>query len=198
MIDIVFPEKNEHEFFEMAKRLGYKGLVMVYHSPAEAKNAPKAPAGLSVKTAVLADARKAFNLRSQGVLAFVQCSEQDRTVLERGSADVLFGAESTQPKDYAHQRGSGLNHVMCLLASKNKVAIGFSFAKILESTGSQRAQLLGRMMQNIVLCRKYRVKTVIGSFAKDPWKMRSPHDLMSFFTVLGMNQKDSKQSLECF
>jgi RNase P/RNase MRP subunit p30 len=196
MIDIVFPEKNEQEFFEMAKKLGYKGLVLVYPSPAAAKSAPKAPAGLSVRAAVLAEPKKAFQLRSQGILTFVQCSDQDRAVLERGSADVLFGAESTMPKDYMHQRGSGLNHVMCELAKKNKVAIGFSFAGILAS--SQRSQLLGRISQNIMLCRKYKVSTVIASFAKDPWKMRSPHDLQAFFTVLGMNQKDSMQSLEQF
>jgi RNase P/RNase MRP subunit p30 len=195
MIDIVFPEKNEQEFFEMAKKLGYTGLVLVYNSPAAAKSAPKAPAGLHVKSAVLSDARKAYQLRSQGTLTFVQCSDQDRAVLERGSADVLFGAEGTQPKDYMHQRGSGLNHVMCELARKNKVAIGFSFAKVLEAVGSQRAQLLGRISQNIILCRKYKVKAVIGSFAKDPWKMRSPHDLASFFTVLGMHPSESKKAL---
>jgi RNase P/RNase MRP subunit p30 len=196
MIDIVFPEKNEQEFFEMAKKLGYTGLVLVYPSLAAAKNAPKAPAGLSVRTAVLAEPAKAFQLRSQGILTFVRCSEQDRAVLERGSADALFGAESTMPKDYMHQRGSGLNHVMCELAKKNKVAIGFSFSDILSSI--QRSQLLGRISQNIVLCRKYKVRTVIASFAKDPWKMRSPHDIQAFFTVLGMNQKESKQSLEPF
>jgi RNase P/RNase MRP subunit p30 len=196
MMDIVFPEKNEQEFFEMAKKLGYSGLVLVYTSPAAAKSAPKAPAGFNVRTAVLAEPKKAFQLRSQGILTFVQCSDQDRAILERGSADVLFGAESTQPKDYMHQRGSGLNHVMCALAKKNRVAIGFSFAKILESSGSQRAQILGRMMQNIMLCRKYKVKTVIGSFAKDPWKMRSPHDLASFFTVLGMHPAEAKIALQ--
>jgi ribonuclease P/MRP protein subunit RPP1 len=195
MIDIVFPEKNEQEFFEMAKKLGYSGLVLVYPSVAAAKSAPKAPAGLQVKTAVLAEPKKAFDLRSKGILTFVQCSEMDRQVLERGSADVLFNAESTQPKDYMHQRGSGLNHVMCGLAQKKNVAVGFSFSAVLDAKASQRSRLIGRIAQNIVLCRKYNVKTVIASFAKDPWKMRSPHDLASFFTVIGMHPAESKKAL---
>ncbi len=195
MFDVVFPKGNEHEFFELAQQLGWKGLVCVYASREEAARMPKPPRGLDVRTAVLADPRKAFQLRKQGILTFVQCSDQDRAVLERGSADVLFGAEFTQPKDYAHQRGSGLNHVLCELAYKNRVAIGFSFSSILESSGSQRTQLLGRMMQNIMLCRKYHVGMVIGSFANDPWKMRSSHDLQSFFVLLGMHPAEAKKAL---
>lgn len=196
MYDIVFPNKNEHEFFEMAQRLGYTGLVLAYPSKQSADDSSKPPAGLRVKTAVLAEPRKAYQLREQGILTLVQCSDQDRPVLERGSADVLFGAESTQPKDYAHQRGSGLNHIMCELAHKNKVAIGFSFADVLACFGSKRAQVLGRMMQNIRLCRKYKTAMVIGSFAHDPWKMRSPHDLQAFFIVLGMHPAEAKNAMQ--
>jgi hypothetical protein len=195
MIDIVFPEKNEQELFGIAQKLGYAGLVLVYPSIEAAKKAPKPPAGLKVKTAVLTEPGKAFGIRSRGVLAFVKCSDQDRMVLERGSADVLFSAESTQPRDYIHQRGSGLNQVLCALARKNKVAIGFSFSDILAARGSQRAQLIGRMMQNIMLCRKYKVRMLIGSFAKDPWKMRSPHDLQSFFAVIGMHPAEASSGL---
>ncbi len=195
MIDIVFPEKNEQEFFGMAQKLGYSELVLVYPSIEAAKKAPNAPAGLEVKAAVIAEPKKAYQLRSNGFMVFVKCSEQDRIVLERGSADVLFSAESTQPKDYIHQRGSGLNHVLCALARKNNVAIGFSFSDVLASSGSQRAQLIGRMMQNIMLCRKYKVRMLIGSFAKDPWKMRSPHDLVSFFVAVGMHQSEAASGL---
>ncbi len=194
MIDIVFPGKNEQEFFDMAKKLSYTGLVLVYPSVAEAKNCPKTP-GLQIKTAVLAEPKKSFDLRSKGILTFVKSSDQDRPVLERGSADVLFGAEGTQPKDYMHQRGSGLNHVMCELAQKKNVAIGFSFSSILEAKESQRSRIMGRMMQNIMLCRKYKAKTVIGSFAKDPWQMRSGHDLQAVFTLLGMHPAEAKKSL---
>ncbi len=192
----MFPEGSEQEFFEIAGRLGIAKLICVYPSKEAASGAPKPPAGLSVRTAVLAEPKKARVLRQQGVLTFVQCSDYDRNVLEQGSADVLFGAEGTQPKDYAHQRGSGLNHVMCALANKNKVAVGFSFAGVLSAVGSQRAQLLGRLMQNIMLCRKYGVRMVIGSFARDPWKMRSLHDLQSFFVELGMHPAEAKAAFD--
>lgn len=198
MFDIVFPDRNEQEFFAMAKRLGYRGLICVYPSEAAATHAPQPPAGLSVRAAVLAEPKRARQFRKRGMLTLVRCSDQDRMVLEQGAADVLFGAEGTQPKDYAHQRGSGLNHVLCQLAHKNRVAIGFCLADILASSGSQRARLLGRMMQNIALCRKYKVRMVIGSFAADPWKMRSPHDLQAFFAVLGMHPAEAKDAMAGF
>ncbi|MEM4247049.1 MAG: RNase P subunit p30 family protein [Candidatus Woesearchaeota archaeon] len=192
MIDVVFPENNENEFFVMAKRLGYSGLVLVYSSQQEKITSP---AGLKVRTAVLAEPVVARQLKKKGLLVFVKSSERDRIVLEQGSADILFNVENTMPKDYMHQRGSGLNHIMCGLARKNNVAIGFGFSNILSASGVQRARLLGRMMQNIMLCKKYGVKMVIGSFANDPWQMRSPHDLQAFFRVLGMHPVEAKKAL---
>ncbi len=192
MMDIVFPERNEQDFFEMAKKLGYKELLLVYPS---VQPVPKPPAGLKIKIAVLAEPGKARNLRDKGFFVVVKSSDKDRMILEQGAATVLFGAESTQSKDYMHQRGSGLNHVMCELAKKKNVAIGFGFANILESSGGQRAILLGRIMQNIMLCRKYKVRMIIASFARSPWQMRSPHDLQSFFVTLGMHAEEVKKGL---
>jgi hypothetical protein len=198
MQDIVFPHNNEAEFFAMAERLGTKKLVLVYPSKELAGRSPAAPKGLAVKTAVIADPPKARQPRQQGILTFVQCSDADRAVLEQGAADVLFSAEKTQVKDYMHQRGSGLNHVLCALAKKNNVAIGFSFADVLSSTGSERARLLGRMMQNIVLCRKCKTSMVIASFAKDPWQMRSLHDVQAFFRELGMHPAEAQKAVSTF
>jgi hypothetical protein len=195
MRDIVFPHNNEEEFYAMAQALGVKELVCVYASKEAAARAPQPPSGLKVKHAFLAEPRKARDLRKQGLMVFVRCSDQDRAVLEQGAADVLFGTESSQPKDYIHQRGSGFNQVFAGLARKNNVAIGFSLSEILSATGSVRARFMGRMMQNIVVCRKYRVKMVAGSFASDPWKMRSPHDLQSFFVELGMHPSEAAGAL---
>lgn len=176
MIDIVFPNKNEKEFIEIAKKLGYAGLIFVY--PANV-TPPKISSG-KVKIKI-AEKNK-----------IVKSSDRNRQILEKGSADIIFDCELLMPKDYSHQRASGLNHVMCTLAAKNKVAIGFSFSTILEASPKQRAVLMGRMQQNIKLCRKYKTKMVIASFAKDPYQMRNAHDISSFFTVLGMHPSEAK------
>ena len=46
-------------------------------------------------------------------------------------------------------------------------------------------------MKNIMLCRKYKVKTVTASFAENPFGMRSPYDVMSLFKNLGMGHKEA-------
>ena len=50
-------------------------------------------------------------------------------------------------------------------------------------------------MQNVRLCRKYKVRMVLASFAHDPWEMRSAYDLLAFGQVLGMTPKEATVAL---
>ena len=112
----------------------------------------------------------------------------NRAVVSSRSVDILLDPHLGSRKDFMHQRNSGLNHVLCALAKENNVAIGFSFSSILHA--EKRAVLLGRIMQNILLCRKYKIPMVIGSFAKEEWDVRNEKDLQAFFQVLGMTGKE--------
>ena len=112
----------------------------------------------------------------------------NRLALSSRYVDILLDPHVGQRKDFMHQRNSGLNHVLCALAKENNVAIGFSFSSILRAT--QREKVLGRIMQNILLCRKYKISMVIGSFAKNSWELRNEKDLQAFFQVLGMTGKE--------
>ena len=56
--------------------------------------------------------------------------------------------------------------------------------------GEKKDILIGRMIQNIKLCKKFKVKTAIASFASSPYGMRSPHDISSFFRILGMEKPE--------
>ena len=127
-------------------------------------------------------------------MVLVQNSEKNREVLESGKADILFDLEAQNKRDFMHHRASGLNHILCTFAKKNDLKIGLSFSSILKS--SDRHQLVGRMSQNIKLCRKYKVKMCIASFAKKPYEMRSPNDLMSLFETIGMHPKEAKDSFK--
>lgn len=119
----------------------------------------------------------------------------DRKIFERKSGIIIYNLEE-QKRDYIHFRNSGLNQVLCKLAKKNNIAIAFNFNLILNSEGMLRSQLLGRMMQNIKLCRKYKINTVIASFASKPEEVRSAHDLISFGISIGMHPKEAKESLK--
>lgn len=198
MIDVVFPSKNEKEFIEIAEKLGYSGLIFVYDNKKDVANIDKFKTKLKLRTALLSPQKKVQSARTKSKLVFTKAVEDNRFAFEKSKPDLVFAIEEVQPRDFIHQRGSGLNHIMCRFAKENNVKIGFSFNSILNSSAMSRAQIIGRMQQNIMLCRKYKCKTVIASFAKDPYEMRSPKDLMAFFTEIGMHQKEAKDALNRF
>lgn len=195
MIDIVFPGRNEQGFVSTAQKLGYTGLVFVYDKKEELENAKLPRTNLEIKKALLAEPRKVHAYREKYFL-IVKSSEQDQHVLEKTPPNIIFGLEALAEKDQLHQRTSGLNQVLCASAARNKVSIGFSFTDILTVQGFRRAQILGRVRQNIALCRKYKVKMVIASFAKNPTQMRNQQDLRSLFVLLGMHPKEAREALE--
>jgi RNase P/RNase MRP subunit p30 len=197
MIDIVFPDKNEKDFIDVAEALGYTDLIFVYEHKFPAQKA-KFKTKLKLHDALLVQPKKVISAKSKSKLVFVKAEEDNRFVLEKAKPDLVFALEEAQKRDFVHQRGSGLNHILCRIAKDNKIRIGFSFSSVLNSNGMSQAQILGRMQQNIQFCRKYKCKMVIASFAKSPYEMRAPKDLMAFFTELGMHQKEAKDALNAF
>jgi len=156
---------------KIAERLGYSTLVFCYKDKTP-KEFPKTR--IKIKTASENPKVKADYLISRD-------NDKLRQDIESSKADIFFEIESQQKKDYMHQRGSGLNQVLCKLMKKKEKTYAFSFAQVLHASVSQQATILGRIKQNQMLCRKFKVKTVIASFARIPLEMRSPHDLNVFF-----------------
>jgi len=117
----------------------------------------------------------------------------DRKFFEDKNVDIILSPEKEVEKDTFNSRNSGLNQVLCNLANKNNIAIGFSFNEIIHSKNIPNT--LGRMMQNVFLCRKYKLKTVLGSFANKDIEIKNKSELMSFGKVIGMNGNEIKQSL---
>lgn len=114
---------------------------------------------------------------------------KNRLAVSSKYVDILLDPHEGRRKDGLHARDSGLNQVLCSLARKNHVAIGFSLCSILHA--NEKAIIIGRIMQNIILCRKYKVEIVIGSFAKDQSDLRNEKDIQAFFRVLGMTGKET-------
>lgn len=182
--DIVFPENNEEEFVKLAEELGYDELLFLYKGeiPQRSINSK-----IKIRTGVIAlpkDIEKAK--RKAGIVVVKSSYEQDRWVLEHSKADILFGLEESQRKDYMHHRGSGLNQVLCKIAADRGKTLGFSFSSVLNAESWMRARIIGRMMQNARFCRKYKVNTVLASFAKSPYEMRHAKDMAAFKRLIGL------------
>ena len=113
--------------------------------------------------------------------------------VSNSSIDIIINVENWNKKDKMNARTSGLNQVICKEANENKIAIGFDFNNVLNSEDKQK--VIGRMMQNVRLCRKYNVRMILFSGAKNKFEMRSAKDLIAFGKVIGMTGIEAKKSL---
>ncbi|MFH1133970.1 MAG: RNase P subunit p30 family protein [Nanoarchaeota archaeon] len=115
--------------------------------------------------------------------------------MERGQVDCVFGFETEARKDDVRQRSSGMNEALVKLMRQKNIAYGIPFPIILSAQGGRRAQLLGRIMQNIRLARKGKLDICLASFAEKPGHMRSPSDLSGFAQSLGLRPEEAKKAL---
>ncbi|MBT3395499.1 hypothetical protein HOA59_00495 [archaeon] len=116
----------------------------------------------------------------------------NRLAVENKKVSILLSPERNDRKDSLFIRRSGLNQVLCKLAAKNNVSVGFDFSSVLKSSEKKRARIIGRMAQNVKLCRKYKVGIVVASFASNKFELRSNDSLRSFCKVIGMDTKQIK------
>ena len=200
--DIVIPNNNEAEFIEIASKLGIKKVYFLYDFDYynEEKTQKKLESiknhkNISIDDGFIVHQKNINKAMQQSKLLVAKSSDKDRFFIESKKIKLIYGFEELNKKDYLHQRASGLNHVICELASKNNVAIGFSYSSLFNKNPADTPLLIGRMMQNIALCQKYKVKTIIGSFSEKPFEMRASHDIASLFYMLGMDRGLIKDSL---
>ena len=107
-----------------------------------------------------------------------------RFMLEKTDVDVVYGMENIHPKDSTHFVRGGLDQVLCTLAAVKGKTLAFSFSEVLHSV--HKGKLLGRIMFNLKLCKKYKVPIKLASFALSKEEMRSAKDLGALGRVLRM------------
>lgn len=107
----------------------------------------------------------------------------NRIALENKKVNMLIDAEPEE-NDFMHSRNSGLNQVLVKLAKQNNISIGFSFNKLLNE--DKRVDLFGKIIQNVMLCNKYKVKMYIVNFVKDNLDERNKNDLKDLGMTLRM------------
>jgi RNase P/RNase MRP subunit p30 len=80
--------------------------------------------------------------------------EFNRKVLEIPGVNILLGCELHDRRDFLKQRDSGLNEFLCKLAAKNNVKIAVNLPALIRLHGREKAVVLSRILQNIMLCKK--------------------------------------------
>jgi ribonuclease P/MRP protein subunit RPP1 len=107
--------------------------------------------------------------------------ELNRKILEKEKIEILLLNQKGK-RDFQKQRNSGFNQVLAKLAKKNNVTIGINFDELVNSEGKEKSEILARIMQNIRICNKNKLK--MKFISKD--HKRNDLDMKSLGLVLGM------------
>ena len=119
-----------------------------------------------------------------------QAIEFNRKILENKKVSMLI-LNHKEKNDKLKQRDSGLNQVLCKIAKENEIEFAIDFSEILSSQNKERAEILGRWMQNIMLINKYKNKVkLINKQGRDDY------DLRSLLVALGMRNDVANKAVE--
>ncbi|MBI2449514.1 hypothetical protein HYV49_04420 [Candidatus Pacearchaeota archaeon] len=122
--------------------------------------------------------------------------EFNRKVLENKKVNILLNPENTNKGSSLFQRNSGMNHVLCRIAKENDIAIGIDLSEIIKRESKERAEYIAKVMQNIMLCKKYKVRMIMTTLANSESELRNSYDMKSLCLVLGMDTKMAKDAVE--
>lgn len=147
-----------------------------------------------IKESNINKARKQIlDLKKKHDLIIVQSQDDEfnRKILENKDVDILLNLELNNRKDRMKQRDSGLNEILCKIATKNNIKIGIDLSKIKKLRELEKAKILSRIRQNLKLCRRTKTKYVI--IDKDKFQK---NDILSFMQTLGASTIQAKDSIE--
>jgi len=176
MFDVVIPNGNEEDFIDMALSSGYSQICFLV----EDSRYSYASKRIGVKKALLV---KSVNQISKSRKNFDFIFANAERKFFESKIDYIINAELFDRKDSFHFKRTALNQVHAKLAKSNNIAVLFSFSNLLSN---RRIQTLGRMFQNAILVKKYKLQSNAFSLTKDPTSMKSRNILDALIRVLGV------------
>jgi len=144
-----------------------------------------------ITTTNLNQARKEiqeYKKQNRLVIVKAQTPEFNRKIIENKDVDIITDLELHNRKDNLKQRDSGLNEVLCKLATKNNIKIGINLNEIIKLSKKEKTIVIARIIQNITLCKRTKTKIIILNKEK-----YNKQELFSLLLTLGMHNKDIKQ-----
>lgn len=114
--------------------------------------------------------------------------EFNRKMLEKADFEILLSPENNTEKTKIKSIDSGLNHVLCRIAEKRKIAIGIDINALRELNKKVKAERLEKIVQNIKLCRKYKVTLALTG-------IKDKLDADAFLLSLGASTQQIKKAL---
>jgi RNase P/RNase MRP subunit p30 len=117
----------------------------------------------------------------------------NRRAVESLKIDYLVSPERGLKRDSLKQRDSGINHVVAKMAKEKGVMIVVDMGEISSLKGKEKALRLGRVIQNVKICRKAGCGIRIGSFGSKKGEVFGDKERRAFGLSLGMSSGQSKE-----
>ncbi len=178
--DLVFPDGNEERLVAMARELGTRTLVLCYDASSPGiKERPREVAKLSgpgVRTVFAALARTQDEVQRALKVTQEIVALASPAIYEDKRVRYVIGFEGGARDDFIHHRNAGLTQVSVANAVRTGKTLLVDAGQLL--SGEMPAHVvLGRMMQNNMLFRKYRPSVLAVSGAREALGMRATKDL---------------------
>lgn len=137
------------------------------------------------------EARKLIELESKKGQVTVKGNNIDfnRIILENKKVNFLI-LDHTNKKDKLKQQDSSLNEVLCNLAKKNNITFLIDLNEILSAEKIERAKILSRIEQNIMLIKKSKCKLKLINAENHDKK-----NLFAFLLSLGADTKLAENAI---
>ena len=141
-----------------------------------------------INTSNLEQAKKLIKTEKKPIIVKAQGLEFNKRILEYGNFNILLSIESSEKSDSLRQLESGLNHILAKIAAKDKISIGIDLDEILKLDKKEKAIKLGRIKQNIKICRKAKAKLKILNF-------KDKYNAFYFLLSLGASTQQAKEAI---
>jgi hypothetical protein len=123
---------------------------------------------------------------------FTMAASNDRAFFKAG-VGMLYDLELLDTRrDHLHHRNSGLDSTTAKLAAQASILIGIN----LRNLATLEPVVMGRVMQNIALCRQHKARMAVFSNAGTLEELRNPADVHSLLLVLGMSTAQAKETMQ--
>lgn len=113
--------------------------------------------------------------------------DYNRNVLEKKKDIIMTDLEYSNDSDSPKYLGSGLNSIMAKIAAKNRNALGIEIGRLSKLSKYQKARVLSRIRQNIVICNKSGTLIAISKVSEE--------EKRAIIESLGGSTKQSSQAI---
>ena len=185
-IDVCFPNKNEKDFVNTAKKLNTGGLIFVYDDTNSFQK------NFIESTEIKTYSGLLLSEKNRKKDPFDLCFSNTFSLGKNAHKKTVYFHETDNEKHSFHAPLKSINQVIIKDIKKNNAMVALSFHQLLRC--KKNPGIFEELTFVVKLCEKYNVKMCIASFARLPTELRSKIDLISVLRFLGMNTKNVKKS----